>query len=155
SAAAIAPTGQQARAADYYFSPSGSDANAGTSPGNPYASIGKLNSLNLGAGDTVYLEGGASFNGNIVLDQNDTATTASGDAAGAPIRITSYGSGQAVINAGIGTGLKATNDGNIEVSNLKLVGTPARFDNAEQKYIYDNTGNGISFTNSLGGDVKL
>src|SRR5438552_5603997 len=116
---AIIPT---ARATDYYFSPTGFDTNLGTSTAQAFESLGKLNALDLKSGDNVFLQGGASFTGNIKLDAADTATAASGAAAGAPIKVTTYGKGVATINAGAGSGITATNNGNIEISNLSLVG---------------------------------
>ncbi len=139
-----------ASATDYYFSPTGSDNNSGTSQATPFASLSALNNLNLNAGDNVYLQGGASFSGTINLGSQDTAVSSSGVTAGAPIRISTYGSGYATINAGSGSGITATNNGNIEISNLKLVGSGSHFDSATGKYLYNNTGNGIAFTNSSG-----
>src|SRR5947207_1752968 len=129
-----------ARATDYYFSPAGSDTNAGTSAAAAFSSIDKLNSLDLASGDNVFLQGGSSFTGNIQLNSVDTATTGSGTAAGAAIKITTYGKGVATINAGDGSGITATNNGNIEISNLNLVGAGSRFDNSAGKYVFDNKG---------------
>jgi hypothetical protein len=140
----------RARASDYYFSPGGNDSNVGNSSASPFASLAKLNSLTLGSGDNVYLEGGANFAGNIQLDANDTAVNAAGAPIGAPIKISNYGTGYATINAGNGTGISALNNGNIEISNLKLVGSGSHLDAQQSKYVYDNTGNGIEFINTNG-----
>ncbi len=139
-----------ARASDYYFSPGGSDSNPGNSSATPFASLDKLNSLTLGSGDNVYLQGGANFTGNIQLNANDTAVNGTGAAVGAPIRISNYGTGYATINAGNGSGISALNNGNIEISNLKVVGAGSHFDLGQNKHVYDNTGNGIEFINTNG-----
>jgi hypothetical protein len=148
SSVMILPT---ARATDYYFSPSGSDANAGTSAAQAFGSLDKLNSLDLKSGDKVLLQGGASFTGNINLNSADTATSASGAALGAPIKISTYGKGLATINAGDGSGISATNNGNIEISNLNLVGSGDRYDSAAGKYVFDNKGSGVEFRNDASG----
>jgi len=144
-----------AQAADYYFSPSGSDSNLGTSTSAPFASLSKLSSLDLNPGDNVYLQGGSSFTGSINLGAQDSANTATGALAGAPIKVSTYGSGLATINAGNSSGFTATNAGNIEVSNLNLVGSGSHYDAGVGRIVYDNTGNGIEFDNSLTGNVKL
>ncbi|HEX8523050.1 MAG TPA: right-handed parallel beta-helix repeat-containing protein [Tepidisphaeraceae bacterium] len=139
------------QAVDYYFSPSGSDGNSGTSAGSAFASLSKISTLNLQPGDNIKLLAGAQFTGNVTLPSGTGIDAATGNAAGAPIKITTYGgSSLAVINAGIGTGISAPNSGNIEISNLRLVGAGAHFDQGAQKYIYDNTGNGIEFINHNG-----
>jgi hypothetical protein len=57
AALALALTSGSASAATYYLSPSGSDSNAGTSPGSPWATINKANTA-LRAGDVVIIGNG-------------------------------------------------------------------------------------------------
>src|SRR5262245_39102275 len=77
------------RAADFHFSALGSDLMGDGSLASPWQSIGKLNTLNLDPGDKVLFRAGDTFAGNIVLDQNDSATNASGAFGGSPIRFAS------------------------------------------------------------------
>lgn len=80
---------------DYYFSNNGNDANKGTEA-SPYASLEKLNSLELQPGDTVYLDAESIWNGQIKIDDSGLP--------GMPITITKYNAdsreSRPVINAG-------------------------------------------------------
>ena len=58
--------------ANYYVSASGDDANAGTSPDHPWATIGKINGMTLQPGDTVHLRG--VLTDHFVTDQNGSAS---------------------------------------------------------------------------------
>ncbi|HWB27204.1 MAG TPA: right-handed parallel beta-helix repeat-containing protein [Chitinophagaceae bacterium] len=76
----------------YYISNAGSDANEGTQAA-PFKTLGKLTHTHLQPGDTVYLQGGQTFDGTLFIDS----------AAGThenPVVITSSGNGRAVINGG-------------------------------------------------------
>ncbi len=42
------------QATDYYVSPSGSDSNAGTSPGEAWQTIGKVNSTTFSPDDSIF-----------------------------------------------------------------------------------------------------
>src|SRR5690242_19940317 len=91
----------------YYVSPAGNDASAGTSTSAPWKTITKVNQVNFKAGDQIYFKGGSTFNGTITLDVNDKGTST------APIKVSSYGGGKAIINAGGGNGLYAYNTAGI------------------------------------------
>ncbi|HEX8952888.1 MAG TPA: hypothetical protein VF945_13625, partial [Polyangia bacterium] len=56
----------------YYVSASGNDANAGTSPDRPWATIGKVNGMTLQPGDTVHLSG--AITDHVITDQNGSAS---------------------------------------------------------------------------------
>ena len=99
----------------YYVSPSGSDANKGISQAKPWKTIGKVNTAALHPGDSVLLEGGQSFAGNLLI-------TASGSAK-AFITIGSYGAGPATIQAGDSFGVRLLNCQYIKVRDLILVGS--------------------------------
>ena len=58
-------------ASDYYVSSGGSDANSGTSLGDAFASISRVNTLDLEPGDRVLFEGGASFSGTLEVSDQD------------------------------------------------------------------------------------
>jgi len=51
----------------YYLNTNGNDSNKGTLD-NPWKTIDKLNSITLGAGDTVFFQGGQVFEGSIVIE---------------------------------------------------------------------------------------
>jgi hypothetical protein len=124
---------------DYYFSPRGSDS-AGTGLlDQPYCSIAKANRLMLNPGDRLLFEGGATFHGNLALDDDDAGT------AEKPITISSFGQGRATIQAGVGTGIRVENAGGVCIAYLTVVATGPR----------SNTGDGIEFLNSMRGGKKL
>lgn len=80
----------------YYVSPSGSDANSGTSQSSPWQTLARVNSARLGAGDSVLFQGGQSFSGCLVFS---TATNIQSSSASNPITVGSYGSGVATIDS--------------------------------------------------------
>ncbi len=120
-----------AAAMDYYVSPSGSDAASGTSPGNAWQTIARVNAQDLLPGDRVLFQGGATFAGNLLLDASDSGTPAS------PVVITSFDVGRATIDAGDGNGIYAYDCGGIEIRNLNLVGAGPGVD--------ENNGIGVYF----------
>jgi hypothetical protein len=125
----------------YYVSDSGNDGNTGTPVQNAWKTIARVNQQMLAPGDTVLFKGGATFDGTLYLDpvRGDTGTP------GNPLKIGSYGTGPATINAGTGWGLNAGDVSWIEVSNLNFVGAGD----------HTNTGNGIWFANDLDGGAVL
>jgi hypothetical protein len=78
----------------YYVSPTGSDANPGTSPNAPWRTVKRVNEASLQAGDAVLFEGGAVF-----ADTNLTGNA--GGESGKPIIYASYGTGKANIKWGL------------------------------------------------------
>ena len=101
--------------ATYYLAEQGDDANEGTSSGKAWKTIDRINKTQLCPGDTVLLEGGKSFAGNLFI-------TASGNAK-AFISISSYGKGTASIRAGDSYAIRLLNCQYIKVSNLNLLGS--------------------------------
>jgi hypothetical protein len=85
SLALPASAAHAAGATTYYVSPSGSDANAGTSPGTAIASLSRASGLQLNPGDQVLLQRGATFSGKLAVWRSGTAPS--------PITISAYGSG--------------------------------------------------------------
>ncbi|HLA58034.1 MAG TPA: glycoside hydrolase family 2 TIM barrel-domain containing protein, partial [Puia sp.] len=77
----------------YYVSPTGNDKKAGTREA-AFQSIGRLNSIALNPGDSIYFEGGMHFPGSLVLHQGNP-----GDQQH-PVVISSYGIGRAFIDGG-------------------------------------------------------
>jgi len=99
----------------YYVSPSGSDDNEGTTQAKPWKTSGKVNTAALRPGDSVLLEGGQSFAGNLLITASDSAT--------AFITIGSYGAGPAAIQAGASFGIRLLNCQYIKVRDLILAGS--------------------------------
>src|SRR5688500_19830665 len=77
--------------ASYFVSPAGSDLNAGTSPDIPWQSVGRVNGQELQPGDSVFFEGGATFEGTLRLDAGDSGTPEQ------PVVVGYYGGGRATI----------------------------------------------------------
>jgi Secretion system C-terminal sorting domain len=123
----------------YYVSSVGDDSNSGTSIATAWATINKVNSTVFLPGDSLYFEGGQTFNGNIYLPAGDA------NDPGNIFVITSYGAGRATINAGSSYGFYAYNTQGFSISNLIFDGNSTS----------TNTGAGISIFSDLSGDVKL
>ncbi len=115
----------------YYVSPSGNDHNAGTSPGEAWRTIGRVNAVHFQPGDRILFQGGASFAGNLSFDRGDLGTAA------APITVGSYGAGVATIDAGAGTGVSVADIQDLRIQGLDIVGSGA----------FTNAGDGIRFVN--------
>jgi hypothetical protein len=125
--------------ATYYVDLQGSDANPGTDPSTPFASIAKINTLDLLAGDSVLFDAADAFAGTLLLDTRDVGTPAQ------PITISSFGQGRATINAGGADGISALNTAAIVIQNLRILGSGQSPQSAS----------GIEFDNNLPGNVKL
>ncbi|HEX5089356.1 MAG TPA: right-handed parallel beta-helix repeat-containing protein [Nocardioides sp.] len=92
SLALPSPAAEAAGATTYYVSPTGSDANNGTSPSTPIQTLGRASNLPLNPGDQVLLQRGASFSGKLAVWRSGTA--------GSPITIGAYGSGSKPVVTG-------------------------------------------------------
>ncbi len=79
-----------ASAADYYVSPSGNDANNGTSVSSAWRTIAKANGV-LRAGDTLYMRGGEYVDDPIVPGASGRS--------GSPITYTAYESERPVLTS--------------------------------------------------------
>ncbi|MBN9380201.1 MAG: right-handed parallel beta-helix repeat-containing protein [Chitinophagaceae bacterium] len=100
---------------NWYFDPSGDDAGGGDKT-HPFRSIQRLNSLTLGAGDTLFFRSGQVFRGELRLQDGAMGVP------GHPIVITSYGQGKAVIDGGNGAAIALYKAAHIVLSNLELRG---------------------------------
>ncbi|PYV13985.1 MAG: hypothetical protein DMG21_19615 [Acidobacteria bacterium] len=78
--------------------------------------MSKVNAQTFGPGDRVLLEGGHTFDGNLVLDERSSANPQQ------PITIGSFGKGRAVIQGGLGTGILVRNLGGVVIRNLVVAG---------------------------------
>jgi hypothetical protein len=134
--AAVAP------ATDYYVSPSGNDANSGTSPSEAWASTDKVNSMTFSAGDSILFEGGQTFNGGLVFT--------SGGTPAAPITLSSYGSGRATIQGDLKeTVLLVDNCAGFDISDLIFRGSGNTHQNIDLPDFH-----GIRFFAHAGSGVK-
>ena len=70
----------------YYISSGGNDANSGTSPGESWKSLAKINSYKFNPGDQILFNSGDEWSGTIIVNSSGTA--------GNPIIYGAYGSGQ-------------------------------------------------------------
>ena len=129
-----------AQGTDYYVSPSGSDTNPGTSPGQAWKTITKVNSVSFSAGDSIFFEAGQTFSGSLYFDSSDAGTAAN------PIIVGSYDTGRATISSGTSNGFYAYNTAGFEVQDLVFVGA-GRTVNADFSGIY--------FYMDLSGNTKL
>lgn len=93
-------------ATDYYVKNGGSDLNQGTSDATAWATISKVNSVftSLEPGDRILFKKGDTFYGTINI-------TRSG-AAGSPITLSAYGTGEKPVITGLTTITSWTNEGN-------------------------------------------
>lgn len=126
-------------ATNYYVSVTGNDSNNGTTTATPWKTIGKVNTQSFAPGDNLYFKGGEIFSGNIYLDNND------GNNSLTIFKISSYGTGSAIINAGNSYGVFAYNTQGIRIENLILNGSGMN----------TNTNDGLNFYADLAGNVKL
>lgn len=125
-------TQQQGKA--YYFSHSGNDDNDG-SISAPFKSVDKLNALQLHAGDTVFLAGGQAFNGSIFLDSSDSGLE------NQPVVITSYGAGNAIIDADTATALTLHQCRFVQIKNLQCKGRGRKQGNTRDGIIVNECNN--------------
>ncbi|MBY8885266.1 discoidin domain-containing protein [Streptomyces sp. PTM05] len=91
TASAVTATEAHAATGTTYYvdSRTGSDSNDGTNPGDAWKTLAKVDAASLRPGDTIAFQGGETWTGGLTI-------TSSGTAA-APITVTSYGTGRAII----------------------------------------------------------
>lgn len=100
----------------YYVSAAGNDSNPGTLAA-PWATMSKANAHTYAPDDTLNFRGGDSFSGNLVLQFSSPPS------ASHRFTVQSYGTGQAMISAGDGDGIKFVDVGSVTVTNLNFVGS--------------------------------
>jgi hypothetical protein len=126
-------------AIEYYVSPQGNDASAGTSTAEAWRTIERANRMRLMAGDRLLFQADATFQGTVEFTEGD------GGDPDEPVVVSSYGTGQAVIEAGTNAGLTAHNVAGLTVHHLAFRGNGSTTNGAD----------GIVFYNDLPGDRKL
>lgn len=120
----------------YYLSPTGNDAEDGTSPSRAWRTLDRANRHAFGPGQQLLLQAGASFTGMLYLDAAD-----GGDAA-APVVVGSFGTGRAVIRAAGNPGVYVYNTGGITVQDLDIVGDAATYEAKGGISAYNDLGAG-------------
>lgn len=132
----------QAHSTNYYVDAlTGSNTYDGTSPAKAWKTLSKVDSMSYAPGDVIAFQGGQTFNGNFNIKNNGDST--------ALIKFTSYGTGQAKINAGTETAISCYNRGYIWIDNLNIYGG---WNSTTQT---GSNGGGIYFFNDLYKGVKL
>ncbi|MGN6475302.1 MAG: hypothetical protein ACTHK4_16855, partial [Mycobacteriales bacterium] len=117
----------------YYISATGNDALDGTSPATAWRTLQPANSRDL-AGDTVLLQGGATFVGPLQLDARDTGVT-----------VGSYGTGRARVVGHNASGIVGYDTSAITVHDLDLGGDSAAYSSSP----------GLNFYNDLPAGERL
>jgi hypothetical protein len=120
---------------DYYYSTHGDDSSGDGSLLRPLRSMAKAGALSLNPGDRMLFEGGAVFDGNLVLNQHGAGRPEQ------PVYIGSFGNGRATIRAGEGTGVQVRNAGGVIIENLVIEGAGST----------RNLGSGVQFVNERSG----
>ncbi len=124
-----------ARTNKYYISAKGSDSNDGSEE-RPFRSITAVNGIKLSPGDSIFFEGGTTFNGLLVL-------SVAGDPQH-PVVITSFNKGQAIIDGGDSSAVIITGS-HFVFGEIDIKGKGRK---------QGNTANGLVVTNARGGVIK-
>jgi hypothetical protein len=106
-----------AAAADYYVASNGDDNDSGMTRETAWRSLNKVGQTVLAPGDRIFLEGGVTFHGPLILTPNRAGQ------GGPPIAITSYGLDRAVIAAGTGGGVLVSDRGGVTIARITIVGS--------------------------------
>jgi hypothetical protein len=123
----------------FYINSYGRDDLSGTSPKEAWRTIDRANRHAFEPGDLLFLAGGETFVGNLVLAASDAGTPER------PIIVGTYGWGRATIKAGLGTAVLVQDAGGVEVRDLVCEGAGAS----------KNHGCGVAFVNTRPGNVRL
>lgn len=81
----------------------------------PWQTLAQVSSKLFNPGDSILLNGGQNFTGPLTMNSSGSS--------GNPITIGSYGTGNAIINAGAGDGIYSTNTSYVTVENLTIYGS--------------------------------
>jgi hypothetical protein len=126
-------------ASDYFVAPAGDDQNPGTSPQQAWKSLARANAGPYRPGDRVLLEGGQVFSGNLHWGP------AMAGQSGAPLVLSSFGTGRPRLMAGRDTGITIESAGYVTISNLIVLGDGPT----------NNQGYGVLVDNRLDGFQRL
>ncbi|HMN04381.1 MAG TPA: right-handed parallel beta-helix repeat-containing protein [Flavobacteriales bacterium] len=148
----LGSTGPAASATDYYVSPTGNDANNGTSPATAWKTIDRVNQapFSYQAGDRILFERGGTWRGEILFGSSGTASQ--------PIVIGNYGNGaKPLIKGSVAVSGWTAHQGNIwkapvphgQVGQVYVNGqrmTAARYPNSG--WLYNSQGGGNQMNSS-------
>src|SRR5579864_4548532 len=111
-------------AANYYVSPSGLDANNGTSTATPWLTLAHVNGRSFSPGDTIYLQRGGTWSEPLIPPSSGTSAN--------PILFDAYGTGAAPVITGAAPALTwSYSSGNIWKAQLPAVPASAAVLNME------------------------
>lgn len=99
----------------FFVSFYGNDNNSGLSESNAWQTLKKVSSFKFKSGDIIQFRGGDLFNGNLLFN-NEEGTESE------PIRITSYGSGKAVIQSLSNSAISILHKGGFVLDNIEFKG---------------------------------
>jgi hypothetical protein len=116
----------------YYFSVKGSDKNSGSAT-HPLKTIAHLNAMYFYEGDTILLKANETFEGNILLKINGNAAK--------NFTLSSYGHGNAIVNAGNGAAITISQSSYINISNLICTGSGRKNGNTQAGLALNNCHN--------------
>jgi len=126
---------QDRKPGSFYLSSSGNDDDIGNSQ-HPWKTLDKLNSIRLSGGDTVFLKGGETFTGTLVLDSIDRGRP------GKPLVIMSSGGPKAIIDGGNNEAIRVYLTQDIEIFNIICKGSGRKSGNTQN-------GCGVIFSNNI------
>lgn len=101
----------------YYISLDGDDANSGTSRGEAWQSIERVNRQDFDPGDSILFRAGDTFQGTLNLTAEDAGTANLG------LVVSSYGEGRALITGRALEGLRADGCDYISIQNINFSGS--------------------------------
>jgi len=128
----LGATGGWAR--DYYIKLAGDDSGPGTQA-RPWRSVARVNDTRLQPGDHVYFQGDQSSAGTLELDRDDSGTS------DRKVVVTSWGDGQAIIDGGNGSSLRANGCDYLIVRNLRFAGSGRKSGNTQDGlWVFDSQG---------------
>lgn len=114
---------------NYYVNPESRSLVEDGSREHPYKSLSKLEQVTWGKGDTLFLAGGVEHRGTLSIEGVKAEKSR-------PFVITSYGTGNAILHAGKGTGILIANSEHVDVHDLIIYGNGYREEDA-------NNGSGL------------
>lgn len=124
---------------NYFFCVNGDDGNDG-SRDHPFKTIQHFNSMEIKPGDSIFFKAGDIFKGHLILDSTKSGANKK------PVVITSYGIGNAIIDAGNGTGISLYNSRYVTINNLTLKGAGRKEGNTKSGFEISDCNN-ISINN--------
>lgn len=105
-----------------------------------WRSLDKINNTDFQPGDSILLEAGKTFTGSVFIDSLDNGSPDN------PVTFSTYGNGDAIIDAGDSTGLLAYNSSCINVLHLYFKGSGVTKNNGMGIHFYtDRTNHQCSF----------